>query len=211
MEDPAVFALDRVRFEVLRHFGYFVTESSTHMAEYVPYFLKDSAEIERLQIRTRTGESFASQRASREEAVMKALREEAGEIPEIRRSNEYAARIIHAIETDTPATIVGNVPNTGLMTNLLNGACVEVPCLVDGAGLQPCYIGDLPPQCAGLCQSNVAMQHLAVRALVEGNREHVYHAAMLDPNTASQLTLPAIRKTIDRLLDAQRELMPTLA
>lgn len=211
LEQPEVVARDPVRFEVLRQFGYFVTESSTHMAEYVPYFLRHPEEVERLQIRTRSGDSFARQQATREEMVRKALEEPATAPLEIRRSNEYAARIIHAMETDTPATIYGNVRNTELIPNLLEGACVEVPCLVNRAGVQPCYVGTLPPQCAALCQSNINMQALAVRAILDGRREHVYHAAMLDPNTSAQLTLPQIRQAIDRLLDAQRELLPPLS
>ena len=108
------------------------------------------------------------------------------------------------------AKFCGSIVNTKLIINLPDGCCVEVPCLVNRAGLQPCYVGALPPQCAALCQSNVNMQGLTVRAILDGKREHAYHAAMLDPNTAAQLTLPQIRMTIDRLLDAQGDLMPPL-
>lgn len=210
LDRPETVARDPVRFEIMRHFGYFVTESSRHMAEYVPYVMPHPEEMARLDVEHRTAESFARQQATREERMAKARRELETEPLELRRSNEYAATIIHAIETDTPRCIYGNVRNTGLIENLPAGCCVEVPCLVHRAGLQPCHAGALPPQCAALCQTNVNMQGLAVRAILEQKREHVYHAAMLDPNTAAQLTLPQIRATIDRLLDAQRDLLPPL-
>lgn len=210
LDQSEIVAKDPVRFEILRHFGYFVTESSTHMAEYVPYFLRHPEEIERLNIRTRSAENFAQQQSRREQAMAQVQRDMETASVETVRSNEYAARIIHAIETDTPCCIYGNVRNTGLITNLPDGCCAEVPCLVNRAGLQPCYVGDLPPQCAALCQTNVTMQGLTVRAILERNREHVYHAAMLDPNTSAQLPLPKIRETMDRLIEAQRDLMPLL-
>jgi alpha-galactosidase len=210
LDQPEIVVRDPVRFEILRHFGYFVTESSRHMAEYVPYVLAHPGEMTRLNVEHRTAESFARQQSTREERMAQARRDlDTGELP-LRRSNEYAAGIIHAIETDTPRCIYGNVRNTGLITNLPDGCCVEVPCLVNRAGLQPCHGGALPPQCAALCQTNINMQGLAVRAILDRKREHIYHAAMLDPNTAAQLTLPQIRATIDRLLDAQRDLMPPL-
>jgi alpha-galactosidase len=210
LKRPEIVARDPVRFEIMRHFGYFVTESSTHMAEYVPYFLRHPEEVARLGIQPRSAESFARQQVRREELLSQARQQLTSGSLEVRRSNEYAARIIHAIETDTHGCIYGNVRNTGLISNLPDGCCVEVPCLVSGAGLQPCHVGALPPQCAALCQTNVSMQALTVRAILERKREHVYHAAMLDPNTAAQLTLPQIRETLDRLLDAQAGLVPPL-
>ena len=210
LDDPEIVARDPVRFEILKHFGYFVTESSRHMAEYVPYFMTHSDEMARLNQKHNTAEGFAHARARREERTEQMRREMETTPVKIRRSHEYAATIIHAIETDTPTCINGNVRNTGLVTNLTDGCCVEVPCLVDGAGLQKCYVGALPPQCAALCQTNANMQGLVVRAILEQNREHAYHAAMLDPNTASQLTLSQIRTSVDKLLDAQRDLMPPL-
>jgi alpha-galactosidase len=210
LENPEIVKRDAVRFEILKYFGRFVTESSRHMAEYVPYFMQDLGEMERLDIPNRTASSFANQHKQRAERMEKA-RQEAETAPiEVHRSHEYAATIIHAMETDTPAYIYGNLLNTGLVTNLPDGCCVEVPCLVNRAGLQPCYVGALPPQCASLCQTNINMQGLTVRAILDEKREYAYHAAMLDPNTVAQLTLPQIRTTIDRLLDAQQELMPVL-
>ncbi len=209
LENEEVVAKDRVRFEIMRHFDYFVTESSIHMAEYVPYFLKSPEETERLGIKRRTGEAFKNQMENREKQRKEALAQ-ASDTPEIKRSNEYGARIIHAMETDTPSCIYGNVRNTALIPNLPDGCCVEVPCLVNREGIQPCYFGPLPPQCAGLCQTNVTMQELTVRAILEEDSEHVHHAAMLDPNTMSQLSLPQIRETVDALLREQAALMPAL-
>jgi len=216
LENPEIVAKDPVRFEILKHFGYFVTESSTHMAEYVPYFMAHSEEMERLNIRFRAieVEQIEEMLAQRRERIEKRLAERRKQLEEqpatIRRSHEYAAAIIHAAETDTSIRINASVPNTGLITNLLQGCSVEVPCLINGAGIHPCYVGALPPQCAALCQGNVNMQGLTVRAILEQKREHVYHAAMVDPNTAAQLTLPQIRETIDRLIEAQQDMMPPL-
>ena len=208
LEDPKIVARDPVRFEILKYFGRFVTESSRHMAEYVPYFMPHPDEMARLNVQNRTGEAFTTQHKEREERLARARSEAKSAPVELHRSHEYAATIIHAMETDTPACIYGNVLNTDLITNLPHGCCVEVPCLVNRAGLQPCYVGELPPQCAALCQTNVNMQGLVVRAILERKREYAYHAAMLDPNTAAQLTLPQIRTAIDRLLDAQSDFIP---
>ena len=210
LEDPEIVARDPVRFEILKHFGRFVTESSRHMAEYVPYFMQHPDEMARLDVENRTAESFVNQHTDREERITQAKREAESAPIELSRSHEYAAVIIHAMETDTPAYIYGNVLNTDLITNLPTGCCVEVPTLVNRAGLQPCYVGALPPQCAALCQTNINMQGLTVRAILEENREYAYHAGLVDPNTVSQLTLSEIRTTIDRLLDAQDEFMPPL-
>jgi len=216
LNNPEIFAKDPVRFEIMKHFGYFVTESSTHMAEYVPYFMAHTDEIERLNIRFRAPEADFNEDnlAQRREQHRKRLLERQKQLEEqpavIRRSNEYAAAIIHAIETNTSIRINANVPNTGLITNLTQGCSVEVPCLIDGSGIHPCYIGELPPQCASLCQSNINMQGLTVKAVLEQNREYVYHSAMVDPNTSAQMTLPQIRETIDKLIESQRDLMPLL-
>ncbi len=215
LENPEIVAKDPVRFEIMRHFDYYVTESSTHMAEYVPYFMRHSDEIERLKIRFRAidaeqvKERFAQRREQREKSLANRRKQLEEQPAAIRRSHEYAAAIIHAVETDTSTQINASVPNTGLITNLLQGCSVEVPCLINGAGIHPCYMGALPPQCAALCQGNANMQGLTVRAILEQNREHVYHAAMVDPNTAAQMTLPQIRETMDKLMEAQQDMMPS--
>jgi len=216
LNNPETFAKDPVRFEIMKHFSYFVTESSTHMAEYVPYFMAHTEEMERLKIWSRAKETALTEDviAQRREQHQKRLAEQQKQLEDkptdIIRSHEYAAAIIHAVETDTAIRINASVPNTGLITNLLQGCSVEVPCLIDGSGLHPCYIGALPPQCASLCQGNVNMQGLTVQAILEQKREYIYHAAMVDPNTSAQMTLPQIRETMERLIESQRDMMPPL-
>jgi alpha-galactosidase len=121
------------------------------------------------------------------------------------RSDEYACRIISSIETGEPTVINGNVPNDGLISNLAEGACVEVPCLVDRLGIHPMVVGELPPQLAALNRSNVAVQELVVRALLEGSREAAKHAVMLDPLTSAVLSLAEIDAMFDEMWTAQAE------
>ena len=216
LEDPEIVAKDPVRFEIMRHFNYFVTESSTHMAEYVPYFMRHSEEMERLNIRSRVSdtevtEDMLNQRREERQKRLEERQKQMSQKPAtIRRSHEFAAAIIHAVETDTATRINGSVKNTGLIPNLLEGSSVEVPCLINGAGIHPCYMGALPPQLAALCQGNANMQGLTVKAMLEQNRDYVYHAAMVDPNTAAQMTLPQIRETMDKLIESQQDMMPPL-
>ena len=137
------------------------------MAEYVPYVMPHVEEMERLKQPIRTVETFSKQNETRQVRIKQAVKESESDSLDLKKSNEYAATIIHAIETDTPTYIYGNVRNTALITNLLDGCCVEVPCLVNRVGVQGCYVGNLPPQCASLCQSNVSMQGLTVQAILE--------------------------------------------
>jgi alpha-galactosidase len=127
---------------------------------------------------------------------------------ETRRSKEYGSLIIHSQETGEPRVVYGNVPNRGLITNLPDGCCVEVPCLVDKNGIQPTHIGALPPQLAGLIQTNVNVQALTVEAALTGKREHIYHAAMLDPHAAAELDLDQIWRLVDELIQAHGEWLP---
>ena len=127
---------------------------------------------------------------------------------EVRPSAEYGATIIDAVRTGRPAVIYGNVANAGLIGNLPDGCCVEVPCLVDHNGVQPVAVGALPPQLAGLIQTNVNVQALTVEAALTGRREHVYHAAMLDPHTAAELDLDEIWGLVDAMLEAHRDWLP---
>ena len=217
LENPEVVEKDLVRFEIMKHFNYFVTESSTHMAEYVPYFMRHDEEIERLNILRAYGgnkesdEKTLEQKREEQKERLAERQKQLEERPaEITRSHEFAAAIIHAVETDTALRINSSVKNTGLITNLMEGCSVEVPCLINGSGIHPCYVGALPPQCAALCQGNANMQGLTVRAILEENREYAYHAAMVDPSTAAQMTLPQIREAMDKLIDAQRDMMPPL-
>jgi alpha-galactosidase len=126
----------------------------------------------------------------------------------IERSVEYGSGIIHSMETGTPRIIYGNVPNIGIISNLPKGCCVEVPCLVDKNGIQPTYIGDLPPHLVALMQTNINVQCLAVEAALTGKREHIYHAAMLDPHTAAELPLDQIWAMVDELIEAHGDWLP---
>ena len=134
---------------------------------------------------------------------------ERGERPlDVRLSEEYGARIIHSIVTGQPRVIYGNVPNDGLIDGLPEGCCVEVPCLVDANGVQPTRVGEIPPQLTALMRTNVNVQELTVEAAITGRREHVYHAAMLDPHTAAELDMEQIRSLVDDLLAAHGALIP---
>ena len=124
------------------------------------------------------------------------------------RSHEYGSAIIEAVETNCPVKINGNVPNTGLITNLPNGCCVEVPCLVDGSGIQPTFVGELPVQLAALNRTNINVQELIVEAALTGDTEAVHHAVMLDPLTAAVCTLPQIRQMTTEMLAAHAQWLP---
>ncbi len=195
-----------VRVEVYKRFGYFPTESSEHFAEYVPWFMRDDGEIERLRIPVdeyvRRSEENLELYAGEKRMLA------AGEPFEIELSGEYAALIIHSMVTGVPRTVYGNVRNTGLITNLPEDACVEVPCLVDRAGLQPTHVGDLPAQCAALDRTFLNVVELTVRAALEGDRRRVLQAVTLDPNAAAVLSLAQMEDLVDEMLAAERELMP---
>jgi len=191
-----------VRYEVFKRFGYFVTESSEHFSEYVPWFIKRDRPdlIERFNIPL----DEYIRRCEAQIAGWEALRAqlEAGAALEVNRSHEYAARIIHSLETGQPSVIYGNVPNDGLIDNLPQGCCVEVPVLVDKNGLQPIRIGKLPIQLAALMRTNINVQELAVEAALTGRRDFIYQAAYLDPHTAAELDLEQIQALVDDLLAA---------
>ena len=193
---------NRVRYEVMRHFGHFVTESSEHFAEYVPWFIKRDRPdlIERFGIPL----DEYPRRCEEQVADWKAQAERfraAGRI-EVVPSLEYAATIMNSIVTGTPSVIYGNVPNHGHVPQLPEGCAVEVPCLVDGSGIQPTRVEGIPPQLVAIMRSQVNVQELTVQALLTGNREHLYHAAMMDPHTAAELDLSQIRALVDDLLAA---------
>jgi alpha-galactosidase len=207
MDDPAKYSREQVRFEVMRHFGYFVTESSHHMSEYVPYFRKNAAMVNQyVPKRWDYLEVCKNGWQPHYEEVRKQI---AGEAPvRWRRSDEYGIRIVRAMETNEPVRINGNVTNTGLITNLPQGSCVEVPCLVDSGGIHPCHVGDLPAQLAALNRSNIAVQELAVRAALTGDREAVRMAIALDPLTSALLTLEQTRQLTDEMLAAESQYLP---
>jgi alpha-galactosidase len=221
IERPEVYAQEPVRIELMKHFGYFVTESSGHASEYVPYFRKNAQMVNedlvpRFKDKVnywfdfgRTGgylrhciNAFAEAQKEYQE-----LLEGIKDLP-TERTHEYGSYIIEAMETNQPVRINGNVPNRGLIDNLPQGCCVEVPCLVDGNGIQPTAVGTLPTQLAALNRTNVNVQELIVEAALSGDVEAVYHAVMLDPLTATVCTLPQIRSMVDEMLAAQAQWLP---
>ncbi len=208
MEDPAIFGRDKVRFEMMKRLGYFVTESSEHMAEYVPYFIKRDDLIERFDIPIDEYLRRSEKNLGTFEETRRSL--EKGEPIEIERSEEYAAFIIHSMETGVERSFNGNVLNTGLITNLPQDSCVEVPCLVNKAGVQPCHVGALPPQLAAMNRTNINVQQLTVEAALTGKREYVYHAVMMDPHASSVLSLDEIWAMVDELIEAHGDLLPKL-
>ncbi|MFD2922460.1 alpha-glucosidase/alpha-galactosidase [Halobacillus naozhouensis] len=200
---------DMIRFELMNRFGYYVTESSEHNAEYHPYFIKNNYPdlIKKFNIPLdeyprRCEEQIEKWEKMREDVVNNQnLTHE--------RTHEYASYIIEAMETDKPFRIHGNVLNTGgLISNLPANSVVEVPCLVDRNGVNPCYVGDLPEQLAALNRTNINTQLLTIEAAMTGNREHIYHAAMLDPHTASELSIDDIVSLCDDLIEAHGEMLP---
>ncbi len=197
---------NRVRYEVFRHFGHFVTESSEHFSEYVPWFIKrDRADlIEKFKIPIDEYLRRCEAQIKHWEELRRKLEDE-NEPLTVKRSKEYGSRIIHSRETGQPRVIYGNVPNHGLIDNLPDGCCVEVPCLVDKNGVQPTHIGKLPPHLAAMMRTNVGVQELTALAALSGEREHVYHAAMLDPHTAAELDLGQIKNLVDDLIEAHGE------
>ncbi|MDW8061998.1 MAG: hypothetical protein RMJ00_04795 [Nitrososphaerota archaeon] len=201
---------DLVRIEVFKALGYYVSESSNHLSEYLPYFRKNLKLIERYRVlsSSRRLEMQEKGRKMRDEKFLKIL--EDGEQLPLRRSGEYCAQIIYAMETGTPTKIYGNVENTGLITNLPYGCIVEVPCMVDDRGVHPCYIGNIPPQCAALNRMNINVQELAVRAIIERSRERVFQALLMDPLTNSLLTIEEIRKLTEEMFEAQSRYLPRL-
>ena len=221
IERPEIYGREPVRIELMKHFGYFVTESSGHASEYVPYFRKNARMVNedlvpRFKSKAdrwfdfgRTG-GYLRHCHSRVAEAQTKYRKLLGGTKDLptERTHEYSSYIIEAVETNRPARINGNVPNWGLIDNLPTGCCVEVPCLVDGNGVQPTAIGALPTQLAALNRTNVNVQELVVEAALTGDVEAVYHAVMLDPLTAAVCTLPQIRSMVDELLAAQARWLP---
>jgi len=213
MEREEIYDQDTVRFELLEHFGSFVTESSHHNSEYHPYFRTDPALIEEL-----TGTGYAERMATaayldgwRERSRERDAADAAVDPSEvsIERSEEYASRLIHSVETDTPRRLNLNVSNENeVIGSLPSAACVEVPCLVDGTGVHPCSVDDLPTQLAGLNQSHVTVQQLTVEGFREENPDAIYRAVKLDPLTAAELSLPEIHEMTADLIAANAEYLP---
>ena len=199
---------DRVRHELMHTFGYYVTESSEHNAEYMPYFIKarNPELIERFNIPL----DEYPRRCVQQIEDWKQMRKDLVDNKDLthERTGEYASYIMEAMETDVPIKIGGNVLNTGLITNLPRKACVEVPCLVDRSGVQPCVVGDLPEQLAALNRTNINVQLLTVEAAVTREKEYIYYAAMLDTRASSELTMDEIKAMCDDLIEAHGSWLP---
>lgn len=196
---------DMVRLEYINNFGYYCTESSEHNAEYNPFYIKSKYPelIEKYNIPL----DDYPRRCRNQIAEWKKQKEELfadGTITH-ERSREYASRIMEAIVTDKPYKIGGNVINNGLITNLVKDACVEVPCMVDGSGINPVFVGDLPVQLAAMNMTNINPQLLTIEAAVTKKREAVYQAAMLDPHTAAELSIDDIKSMCDDLIEAHEK------
>jgi len=212
--DSEIYEQDTVRFELLEHFDHFVTESSHHASEYLPYFRTDEERIEEL-----TGTGYAERMATAsylEGWKARSARRDADEggiDPEdatVERSEEYASRLIHSIETNTTRRLNLNVPANPSIDNLPDDACVEVPCLVDGTGVHPCDVGRLPPQLAAICRTNVNVQELTVHGALEGDLAAIRQAVALDPLTAVELSLDEIQELTEELVDANAEYLPAI-
>ncbi len=221
VDRPEVAGSEPVRIDLFKYFGYFVTESSGHASEYSPYFRKNPELVSETLVprftspgnewfdNGRTGGYLRKQQQylGVAEEEFKSLIEGKENLP-TERSPEYCSRIIEAIVTNQPVKINGNVPNRNLISRLPEGCCVEVPCLVDGNGVQPTSISDYPLQLAALNRTNINVQSLAVEAAVTGNLDAVYHAVMLDPLTAAVCTLQEIHAMVGELLEAQARWLP---
>jgi alpha-galactosidase len=199
---------DMVRFEMMRHFGYYITESSEHNSEYTPYWIKQRYPefVEQFNIPLDEYPRRCREQISRWAAMREGLLSDHSLTHT--RTHEYGSYILEAMETDVPYRIGGNVLNNGLITNLPAQAVVEVACLVDRNGVQPTHVGALPPQLAALNQTNINPQILTVEAAFSRKREDIYHAAYLDPHTSAELSLDDIRKLCDELIEAHGPMMP---
>jgi alpha-galactosidase len=210
MAKPEVWRRDPVRFEVFRQLGYFVSESSEHFSEYVPWFIRR----DRGDLIKRYGipiNEYIRRCIAQDKRWRQTKREMMSARPlEVHRSHEYCGYIIHAHETGEPCLVYGNVLNRGIITNLPQGCCVEVPCYVDRNGIQPCQVGDLPPQLAAVIRNTVNVHELTLEAFFTGRKEHVYQAALLDPHAAAELTIDEIHGLVDDLFKAHGRMVPKL-
>ena len=207
MSDPEF--KDKVRLDYIRNFGYYCTESSEHNAEYNMFYIKGKYPelIERYNIPLDEYPRRCVKQIEGWKEEYKTLMD--NEVKEHTRSNEYASRIMESMVTGTPFEIGGNVLNKGyLITNLPEDACVEVPCLVNGSGVHPCYVGALPIQCAAMNMTNINVQLLTIEAARTLKKEHIYQAAMLDPHTGSELDIDTIKKMVDELITAHGDYLP---
>ena len=200
-----------VRYEMLKRLGFFVTESSEHFSEYTPWFIKRDRPdlIEKFNIPLDEYITRCEKQISEWDEQRVSL-ENKNQSIELCQSHEYAASIINGLENGKEVTINGNVSNEGLIDNLPGNISVEVPCLINTNGIQPVRVGALPTHLAALMMTNINVQQLTVEASLSGKKEHVYHAAMLDPHTAAELSVDEIWHLVDDLLEAHGEMIPKL-
>jgi alpha-galactosidase len=208
LEDSQKYLHEKVRYEILNRLGYFVTESSEHFAEYVPWFIKPGRNdlIEKYKIpideyidRCRYYEGFWNNIDKNIDLITE---------QKIKRSNEYASYIMDGIVNNNSVTIYGNVINNGLIENLPSNCCVEVPCKIDSSGFVPQKIGELPEHLAALMRTNINVQILTAEAALTKKREHIYHAGLLDPLTSSNLSIDEIYNMVDELIEAHGNYLP---
>ena len=199
---------EKIRYEILKRFGYFVTESSEHFAEYVPWFIKKDRKdlIDKYKIPI---EEYID-RCELYSKIWKKLDNDITPIANepIKRTNEYASYILDAITNNNKITINANIMNNNLIDNLPSDSCVEVPCEISPNGIKPQRIGKLPTHLAGLMKTNINVQQLTAEAAISKRKESIYHAAMLDPLTASILSIDEIYKMVDELLIAHQNFLP---
>lgn len=201
---------DTVRRELFRQFGYYVTESTAHLSEYLPYFRRTPALLARYALKGQNMDAFAKRWQTRRTQQNERLtRQAAGTEPiPLDRTTEYSSAIIESIETGRICRVNVNVRNTGLITNLPNDCVVEVPCLVDRLGVHPCHVGNLPPQLAALNRTNINVQEMAVRAALDHDRAALYQAVALDPLASAQLSFAQIHQMVDEMVAALQPWLP---
>ena len=210
-EKPEYYKNEKVRGEVFRHFGYFMTESTGHLSEYLPWFRKNQAALDLYCDEPGFGGETGAYYNYCEALAAKYAEHDPLEYEDAKisdRSVEYCSYIMEAVATGNPFRLMGNVRNDAYITNLPDGCCVEVPTFVDDAGLHPTAIGDLPPQCAAACMTNVSVQTLGAHAGIEGDPEAVVHAVAMDPLAGAVCTLKEIRDMCGEMLEAQRQWLP---
>jgi len=202
-----VYEQDKVRFEMMKYLGYFITESSHHLSEYVPYF-RTTEERRKKYCEPRWFYLEICKEAWKPHYELIRKQIEGKEPIELSRSHEYGVDIIYSVETGNPCRINGNIENKGLITNLSRECCVEVPSLVDEDGIHPCRIGDLPPQCAALNRTNINVQELAVKAALEKDRTAALQAIMFDPLTSAVLTPTEIERMVNEMFKTEASFLP---
>ena len=211
IEKPEYYVNEKVRCEVMRHFGYFMTESTGHLSEYLPWFRSSERALQQYCDQPGFGGASGAYYDYCKMLADKYAKHDYLEFesPQIEgRSVEYCSYLLEAIETDNPFRLMGNVRNDGYVTNLPQGCCVEVPVYADARGLRPLRIGDLPPQLAVLNQSNIAVQQLTAEAALSGDPEYVMHAVAVDPQTSACCTLAEARNMAEEMLKAEEKWLP---